>query len=170
MGEENTHQTTVIVSDCCKSKQVIEPESDEDVETMGSLWAAYACYICKQCGKACNMVESVDSDTVPPNVRTRYDIQNEITAKHHLLHQLQKEITKLELEDLLFSDEERWYKEKMEEVIISKRPKVVENKLIGRIHWYEPFIDEDTGNVVDVDRSRIIKCDGLFIEKKFNSL
>jgi len=42
------------ISDCCKSDMI--PPDWEMAERMGSLWMAYAVYICKGCGKVCNAV------------------------------------------------------------------------------------------------------------------
>ena len=39
-------------SNCCNS-DMIEPLPDDELEELGSLWRAYACYICKECGKSC---------------------------------------------------------------------------------------------------------------------
>lgn len=41
-----------IRSKCCNFK-VIPPASEEEIEKAGSMWRAWACYICKKCGKAC---------------------------------------------------------------------------------------------------------------------
>ena len=41
-------------SGCCSS-EIIPPDWDM-AEKMGSLWGAYACYICKKCGKVCEPV------------------------------------------------------------------------------------------------------------------
>ncbi len=40
-----------LVSQCCKSTMI--PPDWEMADRMGSLWRAYACYICRDCGKAC---------------------------------------------------------------------------------------------------------------------
>ena len=44
-----------IVSNCCNS-EMIPPDWDM-AEKAGSLWRAYAVYICKKCGKVCEPVE-----------------------------------------------------------------------------------------------------------------
>jgi hypothetical protein len=44
------------VSGCCSS-EMIPPDWDM-VEQIGSLWRAYACYICKKCGKPCEPVDA----------------------------------------------------------------------------------------------------------------
>ena len=43
------------VSGCCSSKMI--PPDWDMAEQMGSLWRAYACYICKKCGKPCEPVD-----------------------------------------------------------------------------------------------------------------
>jgi len=50
---DNTEKELCIsdVSDCCYS-EMIPPDWDM-AEKMGSMWRAYACYICKNCGKIC---------------------------------------------------------------------------------------------------------------------
>ena len=50
------HDAKLPVSRCCNSSDLIEPDW-EAAEEAGSLWRAYACYICKKCGKACEVVE-----------------------------------------------------------------------------------------------------------------
>lgn len=42
------------VSNCCAG-DMVEPD-DEITESMGSLWRAYDCYLCKSCGKPCDPV------------------------------------------------------------------------------------------------------------------
>lgn len=43
------------VSSCCSFAMI--PPDLEMAERMGSLWRAYACYICKKCGKVCEAKE-----------------------------------------------------------------------------------------------------------------
>ena len=44
----------MIKSKCCNSIELIEPDWDK-AEEMGSMWRAYVCYICKKCGKVCDV-------------------------------------------------------------------------------------------------------------------
>ena len=53
---ETQHDAKLLVSRCCNSSDLIEPDW-EAAEEAGSLWRAYACYICKRCGKACDVDE-----------------------------------------------------------------------------------------------------------------
>jgi hypothetical protein len=50
------HDAKLLVSSCCSSSDMIEPDL-EAAEEAGSLWRAYACYICRKCGKACDTIE-----------------------------------------------------------------------------------------------------------------
>ena len=52
----NSPSPIASVSACCSS-EMIPPDWDM-VEQMGSLWKAYACYICKECGKVCEPVDA----------------------------------------------------------------------------------------------------------------
>lgn len=54
--EKLRHDAKLLVSSCCSSSDMIEPDW-EAAEGAGSLWRAYACYICRKCGKACDVVE-----------------------------------------------------------------------------------------------------------------
>lgn len=46
----------VSLSSCCSSEMIL-PDWNM-AEQMGSLWRAYACYICKKCGKVCEPVDA----------------------------------------------------------------------------------------------------------------
>lgn len=54
--ENPQHDAKLLVSSCCSSSDMIEPDW-EMAEEAGSLWRAYACYICRKCGKACDTIE-----------------------------------------------------------------------------------------------------------------
>ena len=55
------------VSDCCNSDMI--PPDWEMAEKSGSLWRAYACYICNKCGKVCEPV--IDIETPPSDNLTK---------------------------------------------------------------------------------------------------
>jgi len=107
-------------------------------------------------------VKQVSQPIAKPHVRCRADINNDITQKWELIQQLKSEILKLEKEDILLCDEHQRFEEKYEDVIISKRPKKIESKLIGRIYWTEEFKDEDTNQSVFIDRSQIVRVNGVW--------
>jgi hypothetical protein len=56
------------VSGCCKAGMI--PPDWDAVEEAGSLWPAYASYICKSCGKQCEPIDftSSPSEQLPPLV------------------------------------------------------------------------------------------------------
>lgn len=54
-------ETENLKSDCCNSDMI--PPDEEMMETAGSLWRAYACYICVRCGNACEAVKAKDQST-----------------------------------------------------------------------------------------------------------
>jgi len=72
MKPKNTHsenrvvEETPIVSNCCGTSDMIPPTSEEEIESAGSNWRAFACYICRKCGKACEAVPTLISDGVKP--------------------------------------------------------------------------------------------------------
>lgn len=51
-----SNEKKLLVSKCCLSPDMIEPDW-EMAERAGSMWRAYACYICRKCGEACYTVE-----------------------------------------------------------------------------------------------------------------
>lgn len=53
-SEYKNNDEKMLISRCCNSSNLIEPDL-EAAEEAGSLWQAYACYICKDCGKACQV-------------------------------------------------------------------------------------------------------------------
>lgn len=95
-------------------------------------------------------------------VRSRADINQEIAEKWELIAQIKTEIVALKKEELLLCDEYQRFEEKEEEVTISRRPKKTEKRLIGRIHWKEEFKDEDTDKGIWIERSQIVRINGVW--------
>lgn len=93
-------------------------------------------------------------------IRSRADIENDIAGKEELIKQLESEIIELKKESMLLSDEHQRFTEKEEEVVISRRPKKTEKRLIGRIHWKQWFLDDDTGEKFCIDRSCVVRVNG----------
>lgn len=78
---------------------------------------------------------------------------------------LQSRLIELERENCMLSDEEQWFTE-IEEIWERKvgyRKKAKCSVLVGRIHWKEDFIDEDTGDVITVSRNRLVRMDGEWV-------
>lgn len=92
--------------------------------------------------------------------RTRQDIRNEIQSKKDRIAQLEYELDLLRKENALFCDDEQWFTEEMETVIVQRRPKVEEKHLVGKIHWKETFTDMANDEPVTITRSRIVRIDG----------
>ena len=95
---------------------------------------------------------------------TREIIRKKIEETEGKIRFYQMELQKLKEENLLFSDEQQWFVEKEEEVKYRQNRKVVkENKLIGRVFWKEHFVDEDSGELIEIERNQIIREKGKFI-------
>ena len=78
----------------------------------------------------------------------------QIARKEESLKKLRKEIFELEIKELTLSDKDRQYSEKME---VWRNGKIKEEILTGRIAWKEYFLDEDTGEQVEVLRSQVVR-------------
>ena len=89
-------------------------------------------------------------------MRNRNQIIKQIENRELKIKSLKNEITELERENLLFSDKNQWFVEQ-EEVFISRRPKKTEIKLVGRVFWNENFVDEDNGEVIQIERNMIVR-------------
>lgn len=96
------------------------------------------------------------------DVRRRADISQEIAQKWELIAEIQSEIIALKKENLLLCDETQRFEETEEEVIISKRPKKTEKRLIGRVLWKEEFKDESTGQPIWIERSKVVRVNGVW--------
>lgn len=83
--------------------------------------------------------------------------------KFDKIKQLETEIIELRKEGMLLCDKTQRFKESEEDVLICGRPKKYETKLIGRIHWKEDFIDEDTGDVVTIERKKTVRVNGEWV-------
>jgi hypothetical protein len=95
-------------------------------------------------------------------VRCRASLNQEIAEKWELIAQIKSEIVALKKEALLLCDDYQRFEENEEEIIISRRPKKTEKRLIGRIHWKEEFKDEDTGKGIWIERSQVVRVDGVW--------
>lgn len=92
---------------------------------------------------------------------SREQIREQYNANLEKIEALKTANIKLVRQSLLLSDNEQWFTEKTEPVVYWEgRKKIKTEKLIGRIHWNEDFKDEDTDEVITVNRSRIVRVDG----------
>lgn len=95
---------------------------------------------------------------------TREIIKNKIDETIEKINFYKAELEKLEKEDLLFSDDQQWFVEKEEEVKFRQNRKLIkETRLIGRVYWKEHFVDEDTGKLIEIERSQKVRENGKFI-------
>jgi len=64
----------------------------------------------------------------------------------------------LEIESIQISDKHRKYSEKIEKIArFENRKKVYEDVLIGKVTWKENFIDEETGEVISIERNSVVR-------------
>jgi hypothetical protein len=96
-------------------------------------------------------------------MRTRNQIKKDIEQRKAKISVLEDEITMLWIESCILCDDFQRYEEKEEEWTVSKRPRRTEKHIIGRIFWMEDFSDEDTGCVVTIQRSRMVRKDGVWL-------
>lgn len=83
-----------------------------------------------------------------------------ITQLKIAIEQLQRGITLLERENCLICDDKQWYKESIETEPFSKRK---ETRNVGRIYWNENFTDEDSGETITIERSRMVMINGEWL-------
>lgn len=92
--------------------------------------------------------------------RTRQQIREEIVQAKYQIQALKEQICELIREDALLCDDQQWFIEKEEEKVVNCRPKATVKALVGRVHYIENFKDQDTGKLVPVERSRIVRING----------
>lgn len=97
------------------------------------------------------------------NKMTRNKIHRKIQSNKDKIKKLELEIIELEEQDMLTSDKMQQYFEEEKDVIISKRPKVVEKQLHGFIKWKEDFVDEDNGEVISIERIQLVRVNGEWL-------
>ncbi|SEA59360.1 hypothetical protein SAMN05192529_13139 [Arachidicoccus rhizosphaerae] len=96
---------------------------------------------------------------------TRKEFNDQIADNNKRIADLQAENLELLKAALMTSDETQWYTE-MEEHYKEypnndrRRTAINKKRMVGRVNWVENFRDEDTGKLIPVDRSRIVKING----------
>jgi len=100
-------------------------------------------------------------------MRTRRQVNKAIDSRLKRIEKLKEEISQLRKIDCLISDKHQRFTEEMEDVLISRRPKVINKRLVGRIHWNEFFTDEDYPDSEEkgiwIERSRIVRINGEWV-------
>ena len=96
------------------------------------------------------------------NQQSTSSIAKKIRNRRDRIEKLKNQIVDLERSFMMTSNRNQTYVEQVEDVLTSGRPKVYEKKLVGRLNWKQRFKDEDTGQVIVIDRSTVVKVDGEF--------
>lgn len=118
--------------------------------------------------KHITLIEVAENDSIEliTEFTERQQILDAIATKKIILEETEKELIELYKKNAMFCDENQWYVETVEDVVIKKRPKKVCTKKIGRVHWLENFMDQSTGDVIEIERAEIVSRDGIwFIER-----
>lgn len=91
----------------------------------------------------------------------REELQLKAKGNFDKIQLLRKENSNIEKDLLLLSDDKQWFVEKIETTTeIVNRKKVTVDRLIGRVFWKEDFKDDETGEVVTVERNQVVRVDG----------
>jgi len=91
--------------------------------------------------------------------QNRTQIREEIKNRIELKNELESKIFDLQKQDLLLSDEDQWFEEKVESV---GRGRTKRNILIARVYFKQNFPDKDTGKDLWVTRNKLVKADGVW--------
>jgi len=109
------------------------------------------------------MNEPQNPQSCQTDVRLRAVINQEIAEKWELIAQIKNEINNLKKEAIILCDETQRFSEVEEDIIISRRPKKSEKQLIGRVHWKEEFKDEGTNKSIWIERSIVVRVNGVWL-------
>lgn len=91
----------------------------------------------------------------------RKEFNDQIADNNKRIAELQAENLELLKAALMTSDETQWYTEKEEPWIAGRgKDRKKTTAIIGRVNWISKYKDEDTGKMVEVPRSRIVKVNG----------
>jgi hypothetical protein len=93
----------------------------------------------------------------------REEIEIKILDIHKKIEVLEKEIIELKKENILFCDENQWFEEKIEshpKLKYQRKNNFLDGKLVGRVFWKEDFKDEDTGEVITIERQQVVRING----------
>ncbi len=94
-------------------------------------------------------------------MKQREKINKKIESNISKIKALNDENVRLRIRELQISDKTQQYSEKME---VRGRGKTKQDVLVGRVHWKEDFKDEDTGEVVTVERQTIVRIGETWYE------
>ena len=91
---------------------------------------------------------------------TRKQIENKIKKNEDRIKAIKEQNRELFLESITISDKYQQYSESEVEIGRGKDKTMV---LMGRITWKERIYDEDTGNVIEIERSQYVKRNGNWL-------
>ena len=74
--------------------------------------------------------------------------------------QLNQNLIDLKGEIMMICDDVSQYKEQEEEFIVKRRSKIIEKRMVGRIHFKQPFKDEADGSIFFIERCPIVRVNG----------
>jgi len=97
---------------------------------------------------------------------TRKEIRQKKQEALDKIEALKTENLELSKQACLLCDEEQWFTEEIESHPKQKwqrKSHELDGKLVGRIHWMEGFRDEDTGQVIQIERQKIVRVDGQWV-------
>lgn len=94
---------------------------------------------------------------------TRQEIETKRQENFAKIEALKKENIELAIQYILLCDDKQRFEEKIEshpKRKYERKPNWLDGKLVGRIFWNEDFKDEDTGEVVTIERQQVVRVDG----------
>lgn len=91
---------------------------------------------------------------------TRSQIIRKFNVNIAKIKKLQEANIELNRQHLLFSDKNQQYREGEE---THGRGKLKQTYFIGRVYWREYFLDEDTGDKIWIDRSKVVRQNNEWI-------
>lgn len=91
---------------------------------------------------------------------TRNQIEKKIEKNNQKIKLLELQNRNLFLQSLEISDKKQQYNESEVEI---GRGKKKEKVLMGKITWKENFMDEDTGKLIEIERSQYVKRNGVWV-------
>ena len=100
------------------------------------------------------------------NLSERQRIKTDMRAKIAEIEKLADELKELKKQLLMLSDEHFQYVEEIEIVKLGKT-QVIERP-VGVLKWVEKHKDQDTDNIISIDRQRVISVHGVFTDKAMN--
>lgn len=95
---------------------------------------------------------------------TRKEIRDKIQQNNNSIQSLQQQNIEFLKADYLLSDEKQWFTEEIEKYTERvNRKKVHGERLVGRIHFTQHFIDESTGISIPIERTQIVRINGEWV-------